>query len=76
MDLDRSCWVLIYQKGVAATAVISSISSDWVCLFRAFVDKVAGVITIYTEVICLVSPLFDFNQFSQIYGVYIHGIFI
>ncbi len=44
------------------TAVVSSMSSGWVCLFRAFVSKVAGVTTIYTEVICLISSSFDFDQ--------------
>ncbi len=41
--------------------MVSSMSSDWICLFGAFVGKVAGITTIYTEVICLISPLFDFG---------------
>ncbi len=61
VDLDRLCWILIYWRDIAIAAAVSSISSDWVCLFRAFIGKVAGIITIYTEVICLVSPLFDFS---------------
>ncbi len=75
-DLDRLCWILIYQKDVAITVMVSSMSSGWVCLFRIFADKVAGVITIYIEVICLVSPSFDFGQLSQTYGIYIYNIFI
>ncbi len=42
VDLDRLYWILIYWRGVTATIVVSSISSDWVCLFRAFVGEVAG----------------------------------
>ncbi len=53
VDLDRLYWVLVYQRDVAAIAVISSIFSGWVCLFRVFVGKVAGIITICTEIICL-----------------------
>ncbi len=76
MDLDRLCWVLVYWRGVMAATVVSSMSSGWVCLFGTFVDKVADVITIYIEVICLASLLFDFGQFLQVYGIYIYGIFI
>ncbi len=61
-DLGRLCWVLVYRRDVATVVAISSMSSGWVCLFRAFVDKVAGVTTIYAEVICLVLLLFDFGQ--------------
>ncbi len=63
-DLDRLCWVLIYRRDATIAAAISSMSSGWICLFRAFVDKVADVTTIYTEVICLTSPSFDFGQLS------------
>ncbi len=75
-DLDRLYWILMYQRDITTTTTISSMSSGWVCLFRTFVGKVAGVITIYTEVICLVSPSFDLDQLSQVYGIYIYDIFI
>ncbi len=61
-DLDRSYWVLMYRRGVVVITVIFSISLDWICFFRIFAGKVAGITTIYTEVICLVSLLFDFGQ--------------
>ncbi len=61
-DLDKLYWVLIYLRGIVATTVVSSMSSGWVCLFRAFVSKVAGVITVYTKVICLISLSFDIGQ--------------
>ncbi len=63
-DLGRLCWVLIYRRGATIAAAVSSMSLGWVCLFRAFVDKVADVTTIYAEVICLASPSFDFGQLS------------
>ncbi len=75
-DLDKSCWILMYWRGIAIIVMISSISSDWVCLFRAFAGKVADTTTIYIEVICLISPSFDFGQLSQVYDIYIHDIFI
>ncbi len=61
VDLDRLCWVLVYWRGIVVAIVVSFMSSGWVCLFRIFVDKVAGVIIIYIEVICLVLSLFDFD---------------
>ncbi len=63
-NLGRSCWVLIYRRDIVTAAVVSSISSDWICLFRTFADKVADATTIYTEVICLASPSFDLGQLS------------
>ncbi len=75
-DLDKLCWILIYRRDIAIAATISSTSSDWVYLFKTFVDKVAGIITIYIEVICLASLSFDFGQLLQTYDVYIYDIFI
>ncbi len=63
VDLNRLCWILMYQKDVMAVTMVFSMSLGWICLFKTFVDKVAGIITIYTEVICLMSPLFDISQF-------------
>ncbi len=76
IDLDRLCWILIYRRGVVIVIAISSMFSDWICLFRTFAGKVAGVIIIYIKVICLISLLFDFDQLSQIYDVHIYNIFI
>ncbi len=76
VDLGRLCWILVYRRDVVTAIAISSMSLGWICLFRAFVGKVAGIITIYTEVICLILSLFDFGQLSQVYGVYIYGIFM
>ncbi len=75
-DLDRLYWILIYWRDIMTTTAISSMSLGWVCLFRAFAGKVAGATTIHTEVICLVSPLFDLGQLPQTHGVSIHGIFM
>ncbi len=61
MDLDRLYWILIYRRDVMTTTMVSSTSSDWICLFRAFVGKMTSVITIYTEVICLILLSFDFD---------------
>ncbi len=63
-DLNRLYWVLMYWRDVAIATIISSMFLDWICLFRIFVGKMAGIITIYTEVICLILSLFDFGQLS------------